>query len=539
MLKAFIKETSFGIFLTLMAMAIALVYIATPIFGNRALIVRSGSMEPAIHVGDLVVVQAQNGYVSPQPQKPIYKVGDVIAFKGTKNSSVVITHRITQVEVKEEKVFYQTKGDANKGQDQFLAPQENIIGKGTMRLPYVGKLIAFTKSNVGFPLLVVVPSSLVIIFELITISREIRKQKTQSTPKSIITMLEIEELSRRARKSMLNLTNLSSLKVLLPFLISTVLIYSTFAFFSDTETSTGNLFQAAETFGPPIAQTLVINEVLPDSSCSQGNTEAQWIEVYNGFSVTVNLKDFKITDGTNTIDLVTANNINVPPGGFALLAHNSAIWNNCYDDNNAITANLGGQLNIDVGLLQLLDSSSNIIDTVQWDGETGLNPAQNQSIERVPTGIDSATGANFNASDFIVREIPTPGYGTDLLLNEFVPDPQSTFTDEWVEIYNPSGASINLTGWTLKDIALSARSLTSLGSISAGGRVVYEDSGDGWLNNGSAETLQLKDPSGRIIDAHSYTGSSPDTSIGRENDGANTWKNCTTPTKNATNNGGC
>src|SRR3989344_8759564 len=83
-----------------------------------------------------------------------------------------------------------------------------------------------------------------------------------------------------------------------------------YSFFSDSGNSTTNVFSAASTFPSPsptptpIAQTLVINEVLPDSSCSQGQTEAQWLEIYNGFSTTVNLKNFKITDGTNTIDLV-------------------------------------------------------------------------------------------------------------------------------------------------------------------------------------------------------------------------------------------
>ncbi|MBI2020615.1 lamin tail domain-containing protein [Candidatus Daviesbacteria bacterium] len=201
---------------------------------------------------------------------------------------------------------------------------------------------------------------------------------------------------------------------ILPFLGASLIFAAvSSSFFLDEELSINNILSAATTFPTaspsPGPQTLVINEVLPDSSCTQGNTEAQWIEVYNGYSVTVNLKNFKISDGVQTIDLVTANNIVVPSGGFALLAHNNAIWNNCYSDNGVITANLGGQLNIDTGFLMLFDSGGNAIDTVAWGAGTGLEPIQDESIEREPDGLDTATGTNFNPSDFQVKSPPAPG----------------------------------------------------------------------------------------------------------------------------------
>ncbi len=214
--------------------------------------------------------------------------------------------------------------------------------------------------------------------------------------------------------------------VIVPALAAaTIFVSVSGAYFNDHELSIGNILGAAETFSSPqptptptpptgptptpgVAQTLVINQGLPDSSCFQGNTEAQWLEIYNGFNVTVDLKNYKITDGTDIIDLVNAVT-NVPAGGLALLAHNSAIWNNCYDDNDVVTANLGGTLNIDTGLLHLLDASDVVIDTVEW-GSSPLNPAQNQSIERTPViGFDSAFGTNFNATDFTIKDPPTPG----------------------------------------------------------------------------------------------------------------------------------
>lgn len=347
---------------------------------------------------------------------------------------------------------------------------------------------------------------------------------------------------------MRNLYFLITLSVIL-LLVS---FHGTQSYFSDSAVSGANTFATASEFqsasltpveptpSEEAAQVLVINEIIPDSSCSQGNNEAQWIEIYNGYATTVNLKNFKITDGTNTIDLVSAASVNIAPDGFVLLSHNSSIFgtnqNSCYNDNGTTTANLGGSLNIDVGTLQLLDSDDNIIDVIQWGGATGLNPSQNQSVERVPSGIDTATGSSFTATDFRVREIPTPGYGTNVVLNEFI----ANNSPEWVELYNLGPNPVNLTGWKLEDLANTQHSITSLGTISVNGFATL-DVVSGWLNNVGPEKLYLKDSSNKIIDSHAYTGSlGAGQSVGKLINGGNIWQQpCTTPTKNSSNNGSC
>src|SRR3990167_8587988 len=395
--KAFIKDTPFGLSILLFALAVGFIALIAPVGGNKSLIVRSGSMQPTIAVGDLITAKPQQEY----------KVGDIVAFKDPLKSSVLVTHRIIGQEVQNGKIYFKTKGDGNENADFNLVSKENVIGRADISIKGVGKLLAFTKTNTGFGAVVILPALLVIVFEIINIFREIKKQKTvrpetQEQPEyPIVTpVIEIVNFSGFSNRHKLGF-RMPSLKILLPLLASALLVYNTSAFFTDTETSTGNFFQAADSFGPPIAQTLVINEVLPDSSCTvgqgQNQKEGQYLEVYNGFDVTVNLKDYEITDGViaQPIDLVTAN-INLPPGGFAILVHDNSIIIQCLadSDQNAVTSNLGGQLDLNTGHLQLFDPSNNIIDDVQWGGLTGLNPIQNQSIERVPIGLDSATGSN-------------------------------------------------------------------------------------------------------------------------------------------------
>jgi hypothetical protein len=88
--------------------------------------------------------------------------------------------------------------------------------------------------------------------------------------------------------------------------------------------------------------------------------------------------------------------------------------------------------------------------------------------------------------------------------------------DEWIELYNPGLEEIDLTGWRLEDGG--DISITLLGTIAPGSFFLLERTDDttisdisedfvytGGLNNGG-ETLQLRDPSGGLIDSANADG---------------------------------
>src|SRR3989344_703888 len=405
--KAFIKDTPFGISILLFALAVGFVALIAPVGGNKALIVRSGSMQPTIGVGDLITAK---------PQKE-YKVGDIIAFKDPLKSSVLVTHRIIGQEIENGKIYFKTKGDGNENADFNLVLKENVIGRADISIKGIGKLLAFAKTNTGFGAVVILPALLVIFFEIINIFREVKKQKTvrpetQEQPEyPIVTpIIEIVNFTGFSNRHKLGF-RLPSLKIILPILASTLLVYSSFAFFSDTETSTNNIFTAADSFGPPIAQTLVINEILPDSNCDLGGDKsAAWIELWNGFSTSINLQDFQLNDGTATVDIVSSSTT-LAPNSFALIAKDNSVWTQCYTPAaGAITVNLGNNspINLSSGVIRLLDENDIVIDRVEF-GSGDLNPSPDQSIERVILGQDSALGDTFVASDFSKQCPSTPG----------------------------------------------------------------------------------------------------------------------------------
>src|SRR5207237_494911 len=82
----------------------------------------SGSMEPALQVGDLAVV-------SPTPPDQL-AVGDVITYRTPARPGIPVTHRIVNISRDAQgQLEFQTKGDANNEVDSVAADQSGVVGR--------------------------------------------------------------------------------------------------------------------------------------------------------------------------------------------------------------------------------------------------------------------------------------------------------------------------------------------------------------------------------------------------------------------------
>lgn len=103
------------------------------VFGFSVLQVRTGSMEPEIPVGGVVITH------SIDPDK--LEVNDVISFYSSdvSISDEVNTHRIIEIIESEsgERIF-RTKGDANSAPDAASVYERDIIGKVAFNIGAVG-----------------------------------------------------------------------------------------------------------------------------------------------------------------------------------------------------------------------------------------------------------------------------------------------------------------------------------------------------------------------------------------------------------------
>ena len=91
-----------------------------PFFGFKTYKVVTGSMEPYLHVNDIVIIKKTNNY----------KINDVITYKKNKE---YITHRIVSIDGN--KIV--TKGDANNTLDDPIKVS-NVVGKVIYRFKFFG-----------------------------------------------------------------------------------------------------------------------------------------------------------------------------------------------------------------------------------------------------------------------------------------------------------------------------------------------------------------------------------------------------------------
>ncbi|MBD3366390.1 signal peptidase I [candidate division WWE3 bacterium] len=142
--------------------------------GIRAFVVQSGSMEPAIKTGSVVVIKP----------KETYKIDEVITFKlrpdsSTKTPKDLVTHRIIEKAEDEGRNTYLTKGDANEDADREMIREDQILGRVFVSVPLVGKILAFSQTQVGFILLIILPAILIIYTELQKIFNNLFKKNSK------------------------------------------------------------------------------------------------------------------------------------------------------------------------------------------------------------------------------------------------------------------------------------------------------------------------------------------------------------------------
>ena len=152
--------------------------------GYKPFIVLSGSMEPTILAGDIIVTKN----IAPEQ---IVK-GDVIAFRAEKNT--VVTHRVTDVQTANGLSFL-TRGDANTGADARAVRVEELEGIYHWRVAGVGKFAMFLQTPIGMLLFVITPLSLFIIYDIVSRNKRSRKKGNREAE------LEAELAALRAAKS--------------------------------------------------------------------------------------------------------------------------------------------------------------------------------------------------------------------------------------------------------------------------------------------------------------------------------------------------
>lgn len=128
---------------TVAILALTLGYVGLIVLGYQPMTMITGSMQPTIPVGSLVVSHS----VAPDT----LEVGDVISFQKPIGAPGLDTHRIVSIKSEGRKRFYQTKGDSNTIVDPWVTTFDAGMEahRVVFHVPYLGNALLFARSSVG------------------------------------------------------------------------------------------------------------------------------------------------------------------------------------------------------------------------------------------------------------------------------------------------------------------------------------------------------------------------------------------------------
>lgn len=134
------------------------VVVAPSLLGGRSLTVLSGSMEPALGVGDVVI----DSRVSPAE----VRVGDIVTFPDPEGTGRLITHRVRRLRIVDGSAHVVTKGDNTNAVERWDIPATGSLGRVEYRVPLLGFLVFWLHGAFAGVALIVVPALLLAAFEL-------------------------------------------------------------------------------------------------------------------------------------------------------------------------------------------------------------------------------------------------------------------------------------------------------------------------------------------------------------------------------------
>jgi len=123
---------------------------ATNLLGYQNFVIYSGSMEPTVKVGSLLLTRPAN--------VEDLQVGDVITYRSPGNHTT-LTHRIVSIRQQDGERVFKTKGDASLQPDPREVILRGQVSKMAFDIPYLGYVVDFAKSTQGVVLFLLVPAA--------------------------------------------------------------------------------------------------------------------------------------------------------------------------------------------------------------------------------------------------------------------------------------------------------------------------------------------------------------------------------------------
>lgn len=136
---------------------------------NPLAVVYSGSMEPALQVGDIIIIHDGKTFHS-------VTVGTIIVFEQPKYG--ILVHRVAAIVNDDEGLGFITKGDHNSRVDSWVVREGDYIGSVVFVVPKIGYIAKLIQPPLNYVLIVII---LLAVF----VSEYYYSRKPQSVPKNV------------------------------------------------------------------------------------------------------------------------------------------------------------------------------------------------------------------------------------------------------------------------------------------------------------------------------------------------------------------
>jgi len=154
--------------------SVALAVVTIPsLLGMKTMVVTSGSMEPAIHVGDAALIK-------PVPPEAI-RVGDVVTYAALEGKGTT-THRVVGIKEIKGRIYFQTKGDANATPDPNLTYGGAVCGKVSLTFLKGGYFLRFIMMAWGKAIIIGVPLLMLMVQEVYSLLSDEKRRLLKRVP---------------------------------------------------------------------------------------------------------------------------------------------------------------------------------------------------------------------------------------------------------------------------------------------------------------------------------------------------------------------